>query len=289
MGPHTGLEKWLDRLWRLAPKALAEPALPLLEKLLGKRADFIYAGDSIAARLSYLPAWRQRIDLAIAPSSYARETLIRNDFPPERIVVSPYGVNPPDPALKKRPSGQLRFAFIGRITYLKGVHLLIEAAARLNRPDRAEFIIYGRPDVKSDRYYRAVQAKARALPNLHWAGLVDNAGVSQLYQTIDVLVVPSLWPENSPMTVLEALAHGVPVIASHVAGITDLVQHEVNGLLFANQQVDDLTAHLRRCLASPEVVTQLAQNCRLVKSMADDAAELCQRYAQLLANRRQAQ
>ncbi len=278
MAPHTTLEKSLDWLWRLAPKALARPGLAWLEERLGKRADFVYAAESIQHRFNYIPIWRPRIDLAIAPSTYARDRLLLNGFPGNRIVVSPYGIDPPPPDFQRRPSDKLRFGFIGRLTYLKGVHLLIEAFSRLANQERATLTIYGRPDVKSDGYFQALQKRVAAYPTISFGGFVDNAAVSDLYREIDVLVVPSLWPENSPMTVLEALAHRTPVIVSDAPGMTDLVKHQVNGLVFTTQNGADLASQMERLLESPTLVKQLAGQCHIVKTMAQDAAELGQFY-----------
>lgn len=278
MAPHTTLKKSLDRLWRLAPQALARPGLAWLEERLGKRADFVYAAESIHHRFDYLPRWRPRIDLAIAPSTYARDRLLLNGFPAKRIVVSPYGIDPPLPNFEKKPSDKLRFGFIGRLTYLKGVHLLIEAFSRLANHERATLTIYGRPDVKSAGYFQVLQKRVATYPTISFGGFVDNADVSDLYREIDVLVVPSLWPENSPMTVLEALAHGTPVIVSDAPGMTDLVQHEVNGLVFTPQHGPDLANQMARLVESPALVKQLAGQCHIVKTMVQDAAELGQFY-----------
>lgn len=283
MGPHTPLENRLDQAYRLLPERLAAAALPLLENFIGKRADFVHAAASIEHRFDYLPYWRQQIDRVIAPSSYARDMLVLNNFPAERITVSPYGITPPPVTFRKTPATKTRFGYIGRITQIKGVHLLIEAFRRLDLADRAELTLYGKADLNSDWYMQELKEKARSAANITFAGFVDSAQISRLYEEIDVLVVPSLWPENSPITILEAQAHGIPVIASDVGGITDLIEHEVNGLIFANQDVNDLTAQLARCLSQPILLAKLSHRCRIIKTIEQDAEALVALYQTLLA------
>lgn len=282
MGPQTTLEKFLAGIWRFTPAAISQPLLISAEKIIGKRADFVQAAGSMQYRLDYLSQWRSKIEHIIAPSTYMRDMLIHNDFPPARITVSPYGVRLPSVHFAQIPSPKLRFAFIGRVAALKGVHLLIEAFRQLPPSERVELTLYGQAEVKSDQYLRQLQQKVAHIPNVKFAGVVDNTHISEIYRNLDVLIVPSIWPENSPITILEALAHGIPVIASDVAGIADLVQHEVNGLIFANQNIEDLVRQMSRCLESPELVAQLAGNCKLVKSLREDARDLTNLYARVI-------
>jgi glycosyltransferase involved in cell wall biosynthesis len=184
------------------------------------------------------------------------------------------------------PSPKQRFGFSGRIAAIKGVHLLLEAFQQLPQPERAELTLYGQAEVRSDQYYQQLKKQVTHLPNIKCAGVADNAQISQIYRHLDVLVVPSIWPENSPITILEALAHGIPVIASDVKGIADLVQDEVNGLIFANQNVQDLTRQMTRCLDSPELVAQLEAQCRPVKSLSEEIADLIRLYEEVLSESR---
>jgi glycosyltransferase involved in cell wall biosynthesis len=286
IGPHTLAEYWLTQAWHLLPGGLAQPFVTLAEQVAGKRADFIHAETSLKHRFTYLSQWRPRIEHVIAPSSHMRDMLVLNGVPAERITISPYGVPLPPAGFSKVPSPKLRFGFIGRIAAIKGVHLLLEAFQQLPQPERAELTLYGQAEVRSDQYYQQLKKQATHLPNIKFAGVADNAQISQIYRHLDVLVVPSIWPENSPITILEALAHGIPVIASDVKGIADLVQDEANGLIFANQNIQDLTRQMTRCLDSPELVAQLEAQCRPVKSLSEEIADLIRLYEEVLSESR---
>jgi glycosyltransferase involved in cell wall biosynthesis len=212
-----------------------------------------------------------------------RDMLVLNGYPQTRIVVSPYGVHSPSVDFRRVTSHKLRFGFIGRLTSIKGVHLLLKAFKQVSQQGKAQLTIYGKADAKADGYMRILQRLAAKSLNINFAGFVDNNSISDIYRHLDVLVVPSIWPENSPITILEALAHGIPIIASDAKGIADLVQHDVNGLIFANQDSRDLARQMSRCLDSPELVDKLAANCRMIKSLAEDADNIIKLYKQLLA------
>jgi glycosyltransferase involved in cell wall biosynthesis len=287
MGPHTRLENWLTRTWHMTPQSLARTLLPVAENIMGKKADFVQAEASIEHRLAYLSKWKHKIERIVAPSTYMRDMLVLNNFPPEKIVISPYGVEAPPANFKKVTSPTLRFGFIGRITFIKGVHLLIEAFAALPEAgrERAQLTIYGGADINAGNYEQEVKRKASNLPNVRFIGKIDHSNISQVYQQLDCLIVPSIWPENSPITILEAQAYGVPVIASDVKGIADLIQHGANGLIFGNQNAHDLASQIARCLASPELVNKLANKSRLVKSIQEDARDISKLYKESFSNK----
>ncbi len=286
LGPHTRLERGLSRIWRRLPRPLRGPVLHLAEKITGKHADFLHAGASIAHRLAYLPVWRDKISHIIAPSTYMSEMLALNGFPGQKITIAPYGVLPPPPDFKKEPAAWVRFGYLGRLTYIKGVHVLLEAFAALPESlrQKARLTLYGEADHRREGYRQTLQQQAGGLPQVKFAGRVDNAAIDQVYRQLDCLIVPSLWPENSPVAILEAQAYGIPVIASNVGGIRDLIEPQKNGLLFTPQDVDDLAARLSQCLSSPGLLAQLARQSRLLRSLDEDCRSLAALYGKLTEN-----
>ena len=95
----------------------------------------------------------------------------------------------------------------------------------------------------------------------------------------DIGLVPSVWWDNGPQTVLEMQANGLPVIGANAGGIPDFVGHETNGLLFTANDRFDLASTLARCVEDPELVAGLRLRVRPPKSMAAHAGEMDALYA----------
>jgi len=97
-----------------------------------------------------------------------------------------------------------------------------------------------------------------------------------------VLVVPSLWWENSPVTIHEAILTGTPVIAPDFGGMADFVRHGENGLLFEVGNAADLARHMDFLLEDPARLDSLRTLAVPMKRMEQDAADMERRYLELL-------
>ena len=101
-----------------------------------------------------------------------------------------------------------------------------------------------------------------------------------------MLVVPSLWPENSPLVIHEAFMHGVAVVGARLGGILDLVEDGVNGFTYEAFSPAALAVALQRFVDDPGLAERLASRAPAVKTIAEDAREWEARYDALLAARR---
>ena len=101
---------------------------------------------------------------------------------------------------------------------------------------------------------------------------------------IDILVVPSIWYENSPLVIQEAFAAGIPVMASNLGGMAEAIRDEVDGLLFERGDVEDLAGKLRRFAQEPELLNQLKMGIPSVKSIETEVEELEKIYYELIPN-----
>ena len=90
-------------------------------------------------------------------------------------------------------------------------------------------------------------------------GHVDNDRIASVYQQIDVLIVPSVWPENSPVTITEAMASGLPVIASNIGGIDELVEDGVTGFLVPVKDSQAMAERIRRFVERPALKQEMGQ------------------------------
>jgi glycosyltransferase involved in cell wall biosynthesis len=231
----------------------------------------------LSTRLSYARHVFDVVDLFVAPSEYLAREYVRLGMKPERIRVSRLGFPAAAPTIIQPPAESLRIGFVGTIVRHKGVHVVLDAVRQLVGP--FELTIFGDLQVDS-RYVGVLRRQAEGLP-VRFAGNFDRADVPRIYGALDVLVVPSLWPENAPLVIQEAFMYGVPVIASRIGGIPEFIHDEVNGLLYDPTSVSALSARLQRLVDDRGLVRKLQANAPAIKTIAEDAREWECRYAEV--------
>ncbi len=222
----------------------------------------------------------EQVDLFIAPSPFLRSKFIEFGVNPKTIAFSDYGIAPiqipSDPRPPRRP---IRFTFVGTLVKHKGLHVLIEAFNGLPH-DAAILNVYGSLD-EFEGYVARVKA-AIAHPGIALRGRVENQDIPTILAETDALIVPSIWFENSPITIHEAFLARVPVITARFGGMADLVKDEVNGLLFEVGNPDDLWRVLTRCVNKPELLETLRPDPKSVKSLEADAEWMQDQYSQFI-------
>ena len=233
------------------------------------------SGNDIRRRLAYARQVFEAIDLFVAPSASMAAEFCRLGVPRDRIQISDYGFR--GASTECRHAGDdhpLRIGFVGTLVWHKGVHVLVEAAKGLRGSFAVQ--IHGDTGVFPD-YVAAVRTAAAGVP-VTFAGGFDQNQKSEVYSGLDVLVVPSLWPENSPLVIHEAFMHHVPVVAARVGGVPELVVDEVSGLLYEAFSADSLRRALQRLIDDRALLRTLSERAPAVKSIEQDAAEWDERY-----------
>jgi len=227
----------------------------------GGRAATVRA---VLERGEYLRERLERVDAIVAPTALMRDRLVANGIPSERIRVHPYCIDVTRFDAGRRPrrreSGGVRFGYVGTIRRPKGIHVLILAFRHLADPD-ATLEIVGDVDAEPE-YFRHLYTLAAGDDRIRFAGEIPNERIPERLARIDVQVVPSIWYENAPLTIYSAQAAGVPVVASDLGGMSEIVSDEDNGLLFAPGDVAGLARHLRRLVDEPELIERLSANAR---------------------------
>ncbi len=222
-------------------------------------------------------------DLLIAPSDFLRKKFIAHGVQPGRIRTLDYGlVDHPFHGIRKRPSKTLRVGYVGTIVRHKGVHVLVEAFNRLPHPD-VELRVYGDPTVAPD-YYQEVTRLAKH-PGIRFLGGFDNREIATILLEIDLLVVPSIWPENSPLTIHEAFLAKIPVIGSNIGGIPALIADGKNGFLFKLGDANDLSNKLCLLIERRTLLEDLVRGIPPVKTIQANAEEIEQIYEELIRGR----
>jgi glycosyltransferase involved in cell wall biosynthesis len=195
------------------------------------------AASSIAvleASLNRLRRQYDKIDRFIAPSAFLRDVLVDGGIPASRIDVVPNPVAVDDAGQRKTGSAR-RFVYIGRLAPEKGLLTLLDAVRRTREPGITVHV-YGAGSMEVSIRERV--AREHLPVELH--GLSTEAQLARALADARALVLPSVVPENCPMSVIEAGAAAVPAIASSVGGVPELVLHSETGLLVPPGDADAL-------------------------------------------------
>jgi glycosyltransferase involved in cell wall biosynthesis len=220
------------------------------------------------------------VNLFLAPSEFLLRRYVSCGLARAKVALMRYGMRHFPAVCREERRGAVRFGYIGALHPQKGIDLLLEAFRYVGHDASLHVFgsVFGSPI--SESFWRRV--RDRAMPNVVFHGAYDNDRVGEVLADLDVVVVPSLWYENSPLTIQEAFIAGVPVITADVGGMAELVRHDVNGLRFRRGDVDDLRAQLRRVADDPEILDRLRRGILPVPTIEEHAVELRERYRSLL-------
>ncbi|MCS7220906.1 MAG: glycosyltransferase family 4 protein [Anaerolineae bacterium] len=248
---------------RLAPLA---PALAPAMALRGRR----------------LRSGLERADRILAFSEFVRTWYLRHGTPAERLVRVRMGIRGPEVIPRRtRLEGPVRFLYAGGLAPQKGLHVLIEAFQRADAP--AELWIAG--DVQAfPAYVERLRMSARH-PGIRFLGRVARDDLWPLMAEADVVAVPSLWHETFSYLAHEAFLVGVPVVASAVGALPEVVQHEVNGILVPPGDVDAWTVALRQLASDPVLRAHLRSHLPPVRTFAEYLDEMEALLATVVSSR----
>ena len=250
---------------------LHEPLAPLLPYLAlhHSRAVNIGTFHAFAAcrrlyRLSRpaLQLWQRQLHGRIAVSAAAR-TFVSAHFPQHAYQVIPNGIDyrrfaaaPPLPHLK---DGRVNLLFVGRKDKRKGLRYLLDAFRQmLTQRSDLRLIIVG-PGAPDRDCARRLDAIAAAAPqSLLLTGAVTDADLPRYYASADVFCSPATGGESFGIVLAEAMAAGIPVVASDIDGYRDVVTHGAQGLLTPPEDPTALASALSRIITDPALAGRLA-------------------------------
>jgi glycosyltransferase involved in cell wall biosynthesis len=253
------------RLARAAPRLASR-----LARTVGAGSGVAVTPATITARLDRARHAFDHFDLVVAPSAALAREYEQLGFPADRMRVMDYGFAAltTDPSTRPK-SGPLRAGFIGSLVWHKGAHVLVEAIRRVPA-GHVEAIVFGDPEVAPD-YAAALKRSAEGWP-VSFHGAFDHHEVGRALADLDVLVVPSIWLENSPLVIHEAFMAHVPVVGARIGGIADLVQDGVNGVLYPADSAEGLASVLTELAADRGRLEAMAARAPAVTGVDDHAA-----------------
>ncbi len=241
--------------------------------------------EAVQRRDQVLRAALEAVDLVICPSKYLIDKFTEFGFQTQNFHYLRQGLaRPGDKSTSgQRASDVLSLAYIGQIKEHKGVDLLIDAVIMLLNEGKPIVLELWGPETESPDYVAWLKARsAKYSRNIRWQGKYTGHKVWDVLAQTDVLVMPSRWHENSPNAILEAFEMGVPVIATNLGGMAELVQHEKNGLLFELNDAEDLSRQIKRLLDETGLMKSLYEGIPPVKTINEEMEEILLLYEQCL-------
>ncbi len=199
----------------------------------------------------------KRADTVIALCAQAAQEAERAGIPPEKIVTIYNGVDI-DSVPEQAHKDPLTVVFVGRLTRSKGIHILLEAFARLSREHaEAHLLIVGEGPQK-----KALESQARDLgvgAQVTFTG--EAVDVFSFLQRASVFVLPS-FSEGLSNAVLEAMACSLPVVATDCGGTPEIITHGSNGILVGPGSADQIYSAIKKIIADRDFARSLGKNAR---------------------------
>ncbi len=213
-----------------------------------------------------LAALQREAALIICVSDFIRDRLLARGFPPEKLIVHRYGVEMDGSDDEPRPAALRPYLlFAGRFVEKKGIPTLIEAMRRLEREGRGvQLKLVGDGPIAGE-----LKRQASDLRMIEFPGWLPNAELRRMMHGALAVCVPSVEAasgdaEGLPNVVLEAMAAGAPIVATHHAGIGEAVEDARTGFLVPGGDVEALTAALRRLVQAPDLARAMGAEARRV-------------------------
>lgn len=179
-----------------------------------------------------------KVDLFIAPSRFMRDICVNFGVPENKIKVLH---NPID--IEKSEENQNiedYLLYFGRISSEKGIDVLIKAMQILRKDIKLKIVGDG-PDLEK---YKTQVKKLNSENKIIFLGPKYERELEELIEKAKAIIIPSIWPENMPYSLLESMAKGKTIIASRIGGLPELIKDNINGFLFKAGNVHDLKAKI---------------------------------------------
>lgn len=227
------------------------------------------------------------IDCFVVTNGFMQDVLEKSGVAKERISCIPTFVKPLATPADLIAMKQDIVSFVGRLEHLKGVHVLIEAVGILKRryPDVGwKYRIAGEGNPE---YVAGLSAQVRSQElsdRVEFCGVLDTAGVFDLLASSRLQVVPSLWYENLPNSLLEGYASCTPAIASRLGSLGTSVIENTSGLQFAPGDPESLATVLAQCWHNKKGLSEMGMNARLLADTEYSERGHLQKLTALLAS-----
>ncbi|WP_286007808.1 glycosyltransferase family 4 protein [Barnesiella viscericola] len=189
--------------------------------------------------------WEKIVDGCIrmvAPSKAIAEAMQQNDLNEEKVTILPHGIPLPmsSPNFPPVIDGKIKFFYIGRICYVKGLHILLKAFSLLDNPRIELHLIGGSGNKGERRYERRLKKRYASDTRIVWHGKIPAEQVFEVIKPFHISVSVPIYLEVFGLNMAESLAMGKPVLATRCGGAEMQIEEDVNGWLVDPNDVEAL-------------------------------------------------
>lgn len=232
---------------------------------------------SIEAKLYSVLGTYKKVDLYICPSRFLEEKLLSASELYKGKTLTLHNFIEKKPLPEKIEPDVPYVAFASRLSKEKGVTLLYEAARLL--PEYSFVVAGSGPDGDC----------LKAVPNITMKGFLTGGELTSLMANARVMLLPSVWYENCPLSILETHSFGVPVITMNSGGMAELVEDGKTGALINEPTAEAVAAAIKRCFEDEEYYKTLKENCETMRDKIIGVSEYCdaviEKYQDLINGR----
>jgi glycosyltransferase involved in cell wall biosynthesis len=230
----------------------------------------------IQHRVLFMSEVMNKIDIMICPSRFLANFFVQAGVSPGKILINGLGILGANPNFMHTQSETLRFGYMGRFHCTKGLDILFAAFSGVV-PEKARLKLFGEPNEYIKRLLDTYPHN-----NIDLCGYINNDKLHEVFGEIDVLIVPSYYYENYPLTIQEAFLYHTPVIVSNIGGLAEAVQDKINGLYFDAGSSTDLRSKINLIIDYPESIAKLEKGIPQVKTLRTNCDEIIDIYKKLL-------
>lgn len=223
------------------------------------------------------------IDAVQVHAQWVRDLLLLNNVTSDKIKLVQLGGHPSIDTLdsvRRNNNLPLRIAFVGRCVNIKGAHILVKAIQKLPLDANIQVHFLG-PYWDESSYGKQLKEMTEHDKRFLPPRLVPPENVIGELKGMDVCIIPSLWPETGPLSLLDAFAARVPVIGTDFAGIRERVVHGQNGLLFKWGDSEDLARQIRLVLDNRDLLPRFSRAIRDNYTFAQMASDIGNLYSEI--------
>ncbi len=216
--------------------------------------DIEYWENWVRTRREEIGKLLPKIDLFISPSEFLG-SILKKELGISNLSILDYGFNLDVLEGRQRDRGtEIVFGYIGTHIRAKGIHHLIEAFSKVR--GSAKLLIFGRERNETTPYLKELASGLR----IEWLPEYQNEDiVEKVFNHVDVIVVPSIWFENSPLVIHEALQTRTLVITANVGGMAEFIKDGLNGLTFRHRDIKSLSETMQKVVDNPSLIDDLGQ------------------------------